>query len=380
VVKFYDEESNGGVNGGMVMVNNQSLTVDSNDSTLWKGKVTVPAGGMTAEVVAETADKKISLRESAKLLNKKDALKPLVMGINPGTYILIYDPFAHQIAKVNLANNLWSEYVKNDQLKGTEILFDFNSSNQHAYTIINNNQLVGAAVGSSVPAVYYAGAVPKPIGITFDGTNKRVLTLSNEGGKYIATAVATDTREAKDNTAFVNAKAAEKAGEETGTKAWEAPEGTVQGDFKQFNFHRVSKTYVIADERQVSGVKRTVIQGFTEGTGQKKFEAEVGPDISNIAINNNDGIVYVAENRSSMMASKLKAININTGAVTDLGESKNGITIAHYSDIRMDNNKKKLYIGDTVSDSIYEVDLASKVLSEVQVKAAAVDTGPTEEN
>ena len=52
-----------------------------------------------------------------------------------------------------------------------------------------------------------------------------------------------------------------------------------------FNYHRASKTYIFADERTLAGKTSTTIQGFNED-GSKRFETVVGPDISNLAVNN----------------------------------------------------------------------------------------------
>jgi hypothetical protein len=367
------------------MVEDQMFTQDPSDTFLWKHKITVPSGGLTFDITA-VAEDGTTVKQSIKYFNKSGALKPLVMGINPGIYIMVFDPFAHRIAKVNFTSlgNLWSTYVENSELKGEKVLFDFNSSNQHAFTVINVNQLVAAGIATSSPTIYYGGSVPNPINLTFDGTNKRLLVLSktstNGIDSYIASAVGTAANTGAPD-AFASPKTVDTSQEAAAaSEVWKVPANTIMGTYMDFNFHRVSKTFVIADERIISGVKRTVIQGFTEGTGVKKFEAEVGADISNIAINNTDGIIYVAENRSSLIAGKLKAININTGAVSDLGESKTNVTVANYSDLRMDNVNKKLYIGDTVADAIYEVSLANKILTELDFKAATIDTGPVVEN
>jgi hypothetical protein len=381
VIEVTDETSGGAVVGGRVTVDGQEFSPVSGDATRWKGNVTVPKGGKSFEVVAEVGGK--TTKQVIKYLNKSDPLKPMLMGINPGVYVMVFDPIATRIAKVNLADNVWSDYLTNSQLKGDKILFDFNSSLQHAYTIVNSNQLVAAGISSASPAAFYAGSLPNPVYISYDGTTnaRRVLVLSKSNDNvYSALAVAinngTDVK-----SAFINPKA-DTAGAEPAvtTKVWEAPSDAIQGTFVHFNFHRTTKTFVIADEREIDGVKRTVIQGFTEGTGARKFVAEVGPNISNLAINNTDGIIYVAENKSSLVASKLKAIDIASGTVSDMGENKGNITVADYSDLRIDNNKKKLYIGDAVSDSIYEINLATKALSELNITAAQVTVGGTEEN
>ena len=46
-----------------------------------------------------------------------------------------------------------------------------------------------------------------------------------------------------------------------------------------------------ADERIINNQPVTVVQGFSE-TGEKRFEAQVGPDISNLAVNQSEGIIY----------------------------------------------------------------------------------------
>ena len=54
---------------------------------------------------------------------------------------------------------------------------------------------------------------------------------------------------------------------------------------------------------------------------------------------------------------KLKAINLTTGEVSDLLAVPNERTIGGYSDLRMDNVNKKLYVGDAISDVIFVVEL-----------------------
>ena len=164
-----------------------------------------------------------------------------------------------------------------------------------------------------IAAFIYCGVSVGVVNITYDATNKRALVVvkSSEQGKdkFRVLTFATDQTQG-----FV------KAQPQTGSclpaaqdSVWDMPVDIVRGAFKQFNFHRLSKTYIVADERVVNGVSKTVIQGFAED-GQKRFEAYVGPDISNLAINNTEGIIYVADNHSSA-AGKIKTINISTGEV-----------------------------------------------------------------
>ena len=156
------------------------------------------------------------------------------------------------------------------------------------------------------------------------------------------------------------------------------------GSLKSFAYYRNGSMFLIADERTISGVKKSVIQAFTEGVNgaaQFKFEVSVGPDISNIAVNNGNstgaagGFAYVAENKSSLIAGKLKKIDLTKGEVSDLGEIKGNVTVANYADLRIDNTNQKLYIGDSVADSIHEINISTKVLKELPL-VQATNTQP----
>ena len=150
--------------------------------------------------------------------------------------------------------------------------------------------------------------------------------------------------------------------------AWDIPLATTQGMYKSFAYYRAGAMFLLADERIINGVKKTVVQVFSEGTnGQalKKFEVVVGADISNITVNNGNanvagGFAYLAENRSSLMTSKLKVIDLNKGEVVDLAVNKGAVTVANYTELRIDNTSQKLYVADAVADSVYEVDLLTK--------------------
>jgi hypothetical protein len=380
------DEIYGGPVVGNATVTADGVALTAETQTRWKGVVSIPKGGKSVEIVASVNGK--TTQETVKYLNKADPLKPYLLGINPGVYAMVFDPIATRIAKVGLnpasGFGVWEDYLTNSQLKGDNILFDFNSTNQHAYTVVNGNQLVAAGIAKSSPADYYGGSLPSPINITFDSTNKRLIVLSKSGEKYsvysVPTAATVGSTDAP-TPAFPNGKTSTTNNEAAATTFLrDLPDGVVKGTYRHFGIHRNSKTFVIADERESGGSKVTVIQGYSEASGAKVFESQVGADISNMAIANTDGILYVAENKSSLIASRLKAINVATGAVTDMGEIKGGITIADYSDLRIDNAKRKLYIGDAVGDAIYEIDLNTKVLSELPLTAAQPQTGPVVDN
>ena len=390
-VKLVDEISNAPLYGALVTVGDISFSQSDKDPTLWTGMVNVPKDGVTVEIVATTVDRKV-VKKSLKLLNKTGALKPLVMGVNPGAYLMIYDPEAHRIAKINVKNNLWTDYVTDPRLAGTNILFDFNSAYEHAYTTLDTSNpdskvIVAAGVGTAIPGVFYAGTVTRPVNVTYDGTARRVLVLSKTAtspDKYSALALAVPSAASTDTNnptkGFINLKSETTQGEAAvASTAWDVPQDVVTGTFKSFAFYRKGTMFLIADERDVGGTKRTIISAYKEGANgyaEFKFSKEVGGDISNITVNNNstNGTAYFAENRSSLVAGKLKAMDLKDGAVTDLGESRGNVTIANYSELRIDNTNQKIYIGDSVSDSIYVVDIATRALTELPVTPAKVET------
>ena len=399
VVQLADELSGASLYGASVTVEGEAFKQDAADPLLWKGKLTVPKDGITFEIIVETIDKNI-FTKTVTYFNKTGALKPLVMGINPGNYILTYDPVAHRIAKVDLINFSWKEYIQNSALTGTDILFDFNSSYQHAYTMVdgsdaNNKRLVAAGVVDGFPPIFFAGSVNNPVNIQYDGKNKRVLVLrktAENPDKFIAIGVATGNGKADDAIygGFANGKSEANSFDLiTDDLAWDVPLGTTKGPLKAFAFYRNGNMFLIADERIISGVKRTVIQAFSEGsngTAQWKFEVTLGADISNIAINNGNssgaagGFAYVAENKSSLLAGKLKKIDLAKGEVSDLDETKGNVVVANYSELRFDNINQRLYIGDSVADSIYEVNISTRVMRELPVTPAIIDIPPSSEN
>ncbi|MEY4590021.1 MAG: hypothetical protein RL497_2097 [Pseudomonadota bacterium] len=374
VVRFIDAESNTPLQGDRVTLNSSPLMQDVGDPQLWKGNIVVPEGGASLYLAGILSDN-TPLNFSAKLFNKRDAISPTYLGVNPGQYLFFLDPSRYTLGKLNLSNGIWSEYLQNSVLGGLKPIYDFNAAHQTVYAVTTDpasaiDQLFALSVGSSFPSVFTAGCLSGVVSITFDGTNKRALVVvkSSEQGvdRFRVLTFATDQTQgfvkAQTRTGSCSAAAQDVV--------WDVPVDIVRGAFKQFNFHRLSKTYVVADERAINGVSKTIIQGFGED-GQKRFEALVGPDISNIAINNTGGIIYVAENHSSA-AGKIKTINIATGEVGDLVASYGDSAVGAYTDLRMDNFNKRLYVADDVSDSFFVVELSTRILSELQYKSAIV--------
>lgn len=390
-----DETSGAPLYGAVVSIGDNRFEQSTVNPELWTGSVNVPKDGVSVEIVALTVDRK-EVKKSLKLLNKSGALKPLVMGVNPGQYLMIYDPEAHRIAKINVKNSLWTKYVADPRLAGTNILFDFNSSYEHAYTTLDTSNpdskvIVAADISSAIPSVHYAGSVTRPVNITYDGTARRVLVLSKAAtnpDRYEALALAVPSQASSDpqnnpTKGFNNLKTEATQTEPASyTTAWYVPQDLVSDTFKSFAFYRKGTMFLIAFEREINGTKRTIISGYKEGSNgnaELKFSKEVGGDISNITVNNNstNGTAYFAENRSSLVAGKLKAMDLKDGTVSDLGESKGNVTVANYSELRIDNTNQKIYVADSVSDSIYVVDIATKTLTEMPVQPSVQTSNST---
>jgi hypothetical protein len=360
-VKVDDKESNGPLNSGSVTINGVKLAKDSTDPTIWKGYVPVLGGVTDIEVSVVTADN-IVLKETAKWTNSPGALKPQFMALVPGGYLATIDPAHDFMAKIFLAGMpQWVEYAGNDELFSPFTLFDFNSKYQTTYFAGQDKQLLGASIASAVPRMYYGGTIAGLSGLTYDSSANRLLVMTQaQNNQFAIASVGLSATQG-----FANAKTSTTRSAAAQTSpVWNLPANTIQGKFKYLSFHRASKTYIFSDERTVGGVAQTVVQGFSEN-GQKRFEATIGADSSVIAVDEAAAFAYVAE-KSGTNNAKLKAINITSGDVSDLLASQGDYTIGGFSDLRMDNVNKKLYVGDAISDVIYVVDLEAKSISELE--------------
>jgi hypothetical protein len=163
------------------------------------------------------------------------------------------------------------------------------------------------------------------------------------------------------------------------TLLWRLPGDVIQGTFKFSTMHGSSKTIIIADERLLQARRVTVIQGFSEA-GQKRFEAVVGPDISNLVVDESRSAVYVAEHHESPFA-QLKAININSGEVSNLIESFGDAAVGAVTVLHMDNPNNQLYIGDDISDTVFTLDFSARALRALSLEGFEfIDLNPVEVN
>lgn len=360
VVRVFDAESDAPINSLGVMQNNLALQQDKTDPSLWKGTLVVPEGGVEFSLAAALPNGN-SLNTKAKLLNKRNSISPSFLGRNPGSYLVFFDPKRGSVGRLSVNTLLWEDYLTNPSLS-TLHRFEFNSSQQTLYSI-NPNEGIGAIkIGGIWPQLSFGGCLTDPVAnITYDNSNKRILILSQGALGYKLMSLATSP-----DFGFADPKPTNNstpcAPAETNV-VWDIPEGIIKGKFKDFNYHRSGKSFVLADERWVNGSAVTVIQMFSE-TGEKRSEVIIGADISNMTIDNAAGIIYVTERHSSA-AGTLKAININSGLVTDLAPAVSGNLPGSYTQLRIDSLNKRLYIADDVSDAFFVVDLATNIMSEL---------------
>ncbi|HRH76018.1 MAG TPA: hypothetical protein PK129_01620, partial [Cellvibrionaceae bacterium] len=367
---FIDAESRAVLDGDSVVVNATRLQRDTKNPQLWNGSLTVPEGGLAFKMYG-TFEGDIAIRSTGELLNKANAISPTNLFVNPSTYLIAYDVERGLFGKLNLQNMTWQTYVESNEIKNIPLVFDFNSGQQFWYAILNR-ELYAVNVTRSVPQGFSAGCFTdanfEPLSLVYDLSQKRIVLLTqqalNGAVQMRVLSLATDDNTGLAGAHDINFQRIDPCAAASYTQLWNLPSATLPGTFKQFALHRESRTLIFADERIFNNQPVTVVQGFSE-TGEKRFEAQVGPDISNLAVNQSEGIIYLAERHSSS-AGKLKTINLSTGAVGDLLVNYTTNQIGAYTDLRMDNPNKILYMADNVSDSLFKIDLGTKILSPIE--------------
>lgn len=369
-VQFVDVESGAVLKGDSVVVDKTAFVKDANNPDLWNGVLTVPAGGVEFEASGRL-EGGLDLHSKIKLLNKANAISPSYLALNPSTYIFTYDASRGLVGKLNLQNYILETYLESSGLKNILNVSDFNSGQQFFYSLVER-ELYAVNLGRSVPQGYAAGCFTevgfKPLSLIYDLRQQRIVLLTqqlvNGTNQLRVLSMATDNTTGLANASLITDLSSNTCTAPIYAPIWDLPVATLPGTFKQFALHRDSRTLIFADERIINNQPVTVVQGFSE-TGEKRFEAQVGPDISNLAVNQSEGIIYLAERHSSARGT-LKTINVSTGAVGDLTVRYTTNEIGAYSDLRMDNPNKLLYIADAVSDSLFKIDLQAKILNSIE--------------
>jgi DNA-binding beta-propeller fold protein YncE len=156
-------------------------------------------------------------------------------------------------------------------------------------------------------------------------------------------------------------------------RIWEQSTGTTSP--VTMGYDAVTKTLLIADDRGAT----SKIQGFTlvagNTTGTRKFEADVGPYVQRIVVDAAAGFAYVLEGRSYLAPFKIARINTTSGAVQYIYDETQGTgnKFGAIADIRVDSVGKKLYVADSLNNSIHTID--TQTLAQALVRSFAVGTG-----
>jgi hypothetical protein len=383
-VRFIDIESNTAITEGSVTLNATSLIQDPADKTIWAGRISVPIGSLNLELTGLLKDK-TAAKSVTTLFNKTNAANPSYLGVYPGNSILFFDPAQHKLARVILINennypifNIPLLVVKDESFNNFYPIYTWDPKTFSIFGINNDTQKLKAVKLSGL-SLYSAGCLPGTLGITKDQTDDRIIALTriNEAGRPIYRALALPTSN-NPGSAFINQQEnSEGACTPAITQTlFDLPASAITGVFKYFSYHEASKTYIFADERELNGIKYTAVQGFSDDTS-KRFEVMIGPDISNLAINQSTGLLYVAENHSTS-AGNIREIDIKSGFAKNAVESNNSLAIGAYTNIQVDPTTNRLYIGDDVSDSIFVADLSARTIGELNVAPVIVDEIATE--
>ena len=321
VVRFYDAESKTPIHEGSLTLNGVPLVKSVADANLWTGKMRVPAGEAEFSL-AGTSSKNKQVKLSGKFFNKANAIKPAGFGAFTEDSFVLMTPGPTTFNRVK--DELVGEcFIESSDEKSTVGMRDNFSLEFHPYlpvyyamaipfkeTPFGFDGLFAFEIGgfSREPGdVWGLGAHPADtLGLTVDEQNNRLVLVGKETGlgheDYFWSAFAL-----KMNGAL---------SEREPKLIFKLPNAQVPGVLKQIGVDGASNTYILADERIMNGVARTFIQGFGED-GVKRFESQVGPDISNLVVHEAAGLIYVAENSGSSQA-KIKSIELATGRVSDL--------------------------------------------------------------
>lgn len=358
-VRFYDAESNTALKGSDISLNTSPLIQDVTNPQLWTGKFVVPEGGIDL-LFAGNLSSGTKIKSVAKLFNKRDGINASYLKLVPGGFLYVFGSKLG-IVEVDLNLNTFF-YVDISPIidGGDEASFsglDFNSQVSSLFMdLYHRRDVVG--IDFSNLHVISPLSLLSPVGNELsnvisrftDGANKRLISVA----KTIESGV--DRYHL-----FVQPLKNDYDIELYAKPLWDLPVDAVRGKFKFLNIHGSSNTYIVADERLLNGAAYTMIQGFSED-GAKRFESKIGPDISNLVVDEVAGAIYVVENHSSALG-KIKSISVATGAVHNLIEVSADLALGAYSTLYFDAANRRLYIGDNVSDSIFVLDLASNEIS-----------------
>jgi hypothetical protein len=325
----------------------------------------VPQGGVDLSIVG-VRPKGGSIQITTSLWNKVNAIKALGFGSFDGNYVSILGPNVGTQSTLILTDRVikGAPWVWVDRIGFGA---GFHPRLPFVYVLILPPTKQEQLDLSGVSALRYP---PQQLqeGVDFDNIDypagARALAVDDKNNRVILAAdkpAETSSRSVSISAVAINAKGYFAA--RTPQYMFDLPALPVGATLKYFAVDGVAKTYIFAFEYEAAAPGKTIIQGYGEN-GVKRFEAQLGQDISNLVVRENAGHIYVAEHSSSARA-KIKVIDAKTGIVADLLSENSDIPHGAYSGLGLDQTNNRLYVGDTVSDAIYVLDLSTMRMSEL---------------
>lgn len=369
LVKFYDAESNTPVINGNITLNSKPMEAAGEDAKIWKSKIAVAEGGVDLDVSASASTVgTINLRE--KLLNKRDAANVSFLWAVQGDWMMVAGEELDLNASYNLSTKQMytpGSVMLSDEglswikaIKCRSNVFVCYTLSWGGFSSLDNGHELRMHFDYGYLGPKYAefdvyllptvAQQEKRIDLAVDEAHSRMVFVSETPNEFSLSSV--------DLAAF--------GGERPGSPLFKLPRGTFSSGFKQFVVHGHSSTFIFTELRVINGVTHNYVRGFDE-TGVQRFEVKLGADISNLVVDEMAGLIYVADNNKTYRA-KLLSIDVTNGEVRELVEKKSEVPHGAFSGLTLDQINNRLYIGDSVSDAIYSVDLANKVMQELPYK------------
>ncbi|MEY4589925.1 MAG: hypothetical protein RL497_2001 [Pseudomonadota bacterium] len=366
LVEFYDDESNTPINGADLTLNGQPFTQLTTNTAQWAGSVDVPEGGITAEFTGTTEDG-VSIKQTTQFFNKRNALNPFLMGVSRDNSLFVYDPVNHKIAEVDLSTNNWGVYFSDPRLNQTQFLLDFNPKDQTIYFFIDpktftDGDFLMSLNFASNPTIKYGGIIPGALGITWDKRNNsvNVLTKTEKNGKP-----ACDILSVHGQDGFFNSLPLTKK-----TKLVGVIECSEIAGLRQFTHSGASDSFLFVTERDQAGKKTINVSPSFLSTGEPV--EIVGADLSNIVIDEKKSVGYAITNpEGNPSGAQLITFEMTEGIIESWDYSPlkmNNNVPGAISDIRLDSANNIIYVGDTVRDSIFTIDLETRMMRELPLQ------------
>ena len=365
LVKFYDAESNTPVINGNITLNSKPMEASGEDAKIWKSKIAVAEGGIDLDISA-SASALGAINHKEKLLNKRNAANVSFLWAVQGDWMMVAGGGLDLNTSYNLSTKQMytpGSVMLNDEdlswikaFKCRPNVFVCYTLSWGGFSSLDNGHELSLHFdyGHFGPtyAEFKAHLLPtvaqqeKRIDLAVDDAHSRMIFVSETPNGYSLSTV-------------------DLAGW-TDLPLFNLPRSTFSSGFQQFAVHGRSNTFIFTELRVINGVAHNYVRGFDE-KGVQRFEVKLGADISNLVVDEMVGLIYVADNSKTYRA-KLLSIDVANGEVRELVDKKSEVPHGAFTGLTLDQISNRLYIGDSVSDAIYIVDLANKVMQELPYK------------